>query len=106
MLRQGSDSISRKSPCFLIKQGFLCLMAMKIRRVVKTINSQVLMKKNLKFFPNPGNEHAPKNLVVSYNFSLFFTMKRLPQIKEVVPVIITTNVVFGSKERHGIALLL
>ena len=50
MLRQVSDSISLKSPFFLVKLDLLCLIAMKDCGVVKNMNSQLLMKKNCQIF--------------------------------------------------------
>ena len=46
MLRQGSDSIFKESAYFLLKQSLLCLIAIKFCRVVKTISTQLLVKKN------------------------------------------------------------
>ena len=63
VLRQGSDSIFWKSRYFLFKQGFLCLVAMKFCRVVKTINTQLLVKKNLQILLRSSTEHAPKSLI-------------------------------------------
>ena len=59
-VKEGSDSITLKSPFFLVKQGFLCLIAMKVGRLVENMNSQLLMKKILKIFLKSGTEHAPK----------------------------------------------
>ena len=86
MLKQGSDSISLKSPFFfLVKQGFICLMATKFGRVLKHMNSQLLMKENFQIFLKSGTEHAPKNLI-------FIKM--------------TTDAVYGLKEQRGLAPLL
>ena len=75
MLRQGSDSIFLKSPFFLVKQGFFCLIAMKVGDVVKNLNSQLLMRKTFKIFLKSGTEHAPKK----FNLQLRFrAMKCLP----------------------------
>ena len=63
MLRQASDSISLKSPFFLVRQGFVCLMATKFGGVGKNIISQLLMKKNFQIFLKSGTEHVSKNLI-------------------------------------------
>ena len=63
MLRQGSDCISLKSPFFLAKQSFLCFVVMKVGRVVKNMNSQLLMKKKFQIFLKSGTECTPKNFI-------------------------------------------
>ena len=68
MLRQGSDSIFGKSTYFLLKQGSFCLMAMKFCKIVKTVSTELLVKKNLQILLRSTTEHAPKNLILNLNF--------------------------------------
>ena len=41
-------------------RGFLCLMAMKFCRIVKTVSTQLPVKKNLQILLKSSTEHAPK----------------------------------------------
>ena len=51
MLRQGSGpAFFENQQYFLLKQGLLCLMAIKFCRVVRTISTRLLVKKIGEFY--------------------------------------------------------
>ena len=43
-------------------------MTMKFYRIVKTVSTQLSVKKNLQIFSKVCTEHAPKNLMFNLNF--------------------------------------